>query len=226
MNEKRSAIFALLLVGLAPTVSIFISFATDGGLFSQIAYLFSKLWMILIPLFWYLKIDGGKFSLSKPKNGGYLMSAGLGLGMSSLILATWFLVDDRIDGDLLRDAVEPVGLLDVRLYIGGVIYWTVLNSLLEEYVFRWFLVVKSEALVGTGTPAILLSAFIFVIHHTFALLFFGFPWWANLLASISLFVGGAIFSWLYIRYRSVWMPYIAHAICDIAVFGIGAIIIF
>ena len=97
MNEKRSAIFALLLVGLAPTVSIFISFATDGGLFSQIAYLFSKLWMILIPLFWYLKIDGGKFSLSKPKNGGYLMSAGLGLGMSSLILATWFLVDDRID---------------------------------------------------------------------------------------------------------------------------------
>ncbi len=226
MNEKRSAIFALLLVGLAPTVSIFISFATDGGLFSQIAYLFSKLWMILIPLFWYLKIDGGKFSLSKPKNGGYLMSAGLGLGMSSLIVATWFLVDDRIDGDLLRDAVEPVGLLDVRLYIGGVIYWTVLNSLLEEYVFRWFLVVKSEALVGTGTPAILLSAFIFVIHHTFALLFFGFPWWANLLASISLFVGGAIFSWLYIRYRSVWMPYIAHAICDIAVFGIGAIIIF
>ena len=175
---------------------------------------------------WYLKVDGGELSLSKPKQGGYAMATGLGLGMSALIFITWFLVGDRIDGGLLKDAVEPVGLLDVRLYIGGVIYWTVLNSLLEEYVFRWFLVVKSETLVGTGTPAILLSAFIFVIHHTFALLFFGFPWWANLLASISLFVGGAIFSWLYIRYRSVWMPYIAHAICDIAVFGIGAIIIF
>ena len=180
----------------------------------------------MIPLIWYLKIDKGQLSLSKPKQGGYAVAVGLGSGMSGLILITWFMLGDKIDGSLLRDAVEPVGLLDVRLYIGGVIYWTVLNSLLEEYVFRWFLVVKSEALVGTGTPAILLSAFIFVIHHTFALLFFGFPWWANLLASVSLFIGGAIFSWLYIRYRSVWMPYIAHAICDIAVFSIGAMIIF
>ena len=226
MEERKRALIALLLVGLAPTVSVFISFGTDGGIFSQIAYVLSKLWLLVIPLMWYLKVDGGELSLSKPKQGGYVMATGLGLGMSALIFITWFLVGDRIDGGLLKDAVEPVGLLDVRLYIGGVIYWTVLNSLLEEYVFRWFLVVKSETLVGTGTPAILLSAFIFVIHHTFALLFFGFPWWANLLASISLFVGGAIFSWLYIRYRSVWMPYIAHAICDIAVFGIGAMIIF
>ena len=226
MEERKRALIALLLVGLAPTVSIFISFGTDGGILSQIAYVISKLWLVVIPLIWYLKIDKGQLSLSKPKQGGYAVAVGLGSGMSALILFTWFMVGDKIDGSLLRDAVEPVGLLDVRLYIGGVIYWTVLNSLLEEYVFRWFLVVKSEALVGTGTPAILLSAFIFVIHHTFALLFFGFPWWANLLASVSLFIGGAIFSWLYIRYRSVWMPYIAHAICDIAVFSIGAMIIF
>ena len=226
MEERKRALIALLLVGLAPTVSIFISFGTDGGIISQIAYVLSKLWLVVIPLIWYLKIDKGQLSLSKPKQGGYAVAVGLGSGMSALILLTWFMLGDKIDGSLLRDAVEPVGLLDVRLYIGGVIYWTVFNSLLEEYVFRWFLVVKSEALVGTGTPAILLSAFIFVIHHTFALLFFGFPWWANLLASVSLFIGGAIFSWLYIRYRSVWMPYIAHAICDIAVFSIGAMIIF
>ena len=226
MEERKRALIALLLVGLAPTVSIFISFGTDGGIISQIAYVLSKLWLVVVPLVWYLKIDKGQLSLSKPKQGGYAVAVGLGSGMSALILLTWFMLGDKIDGSLLRDAVEPVGLLDVRLYISGVIYWTVLNSLLEEYVFRWFLVVKSEALVGTGTPAILLSAFIFVIHHTFALLFFGFPWWANLLASVSLFIGGAIFSWLYIRYRSVWMPYIAHAICDIAVFSIGAMIIF
>ena len=175
MEERKRALIALLLVGLAPTVSVFISFGTDGGIFSQIAYVLSKLWLLVIPLMWYLKVDGGELSLSKPKQGGYAMATGLGLGMSALIFITRFLVGDRIDGGLLKDAVEPVGLLDVRLYIGGVIYWTVLNSLLEEYVFRWFLVVKSETLVGTGTPAILLSAFIFVIHHTFALLFFGFP---------------------------------------------------
>ena len=55
------------------------------------------------------------------------MAIGLGLGMSALIFGAWFVLGGLIDGDLLKDAVEPVGLLDVRLYIGGVIYWTVLQ---------------------------------------------------------------------------------------------------
>ena len=158
MEERRLALIALLLVGLAPTVSIFISFGTDGGIISQVAYFISKLWLLVIPLIWYLKVDGGKLSFSKPEQGGYAVSIGLGLAMSALIFGAWFVLGGLIDGELLKDAVEPVGLLDARLYIGAVIYWTVVNSLLEEYVFRWFLVVKSEALVGTGTPAILLSS--------------------------------------------------------------------
>ena len=55
---------------------------------------------------------------------------------------------------------------------------------------------------------------------------FGFPWWANLLASIGLFVGGAIFSWLYVRHRSIWVPWLAHALCDVAVFTAGAFLLF
>ena len=115
MEERQRAILALLLVGLAPTVSIFISFGTDGGIVSQIAYIFSKIWLLCLPLFWYLKIDGGTISWSKPEQGGYAMGAGLGFGMSALMIGAWFILGDRIDGDLLRDAVEPVGLLDARL---------------------------------------------------------------------------------------------------------------
>ncbi|MCH2638081.1 MAG: CPBP family intramembrane metalloprotease [Candidatus Thalassarchaeum sp.] len=226
MDDKRRALIALLLVGLAPTTSILISFGTEGGLFSQIAYILSKIWMVALPLYWYLKIDGGTLSWSKPERGGYGMAIGLGLGMSAIMLAAWLLLGKGLDDNLLRNAVEPVGLLDARLYIGAVLYWILVNSLLEEYVFRWFLVVKSETVVGTGTPAIILSALFFVLHHTVALAFFGFPWWANLLASSGLFVGGAVFSWLYIRYRSIWIPYIAHAICDVTVFSIGAIMLF
>ena len=154
------------------------------------------------------------------------MAIGLGIAMSLLMILAWLLLGDAIDANLLRDALEPVGLLDPRVYLIATIYWILVNSILEEYVFRWFLVTKSEVLVGTGNPAIILSALIFVVHHTVALAIFGFPLWANLISSISLFVGGAVFSCLYVRYRSVWIPYIAHAICDIAVFGVGAIIIF
>ena len=226
VEERRRALLALILVGMAPSVSVIISFGMSGGTVSQMAYVLSKIWMVALPLYWYLKIDGGTLSWSKPERGGYGMATGLGLGMSALMIGAWLLLGKWIDPDLLKDAVEPVGLLDKRLFFAGVVYWILVNSLLEEYVFRWFLVVKSESLVGTGNPAIILSALIFVAHHTFALAFFGFPWWANLLASVSLFVGGAIFSWLYIRYRSVWIPYIAHAICDVAVFSVAAIMLF
>ena len=68
MEERRLALIALLLVGLAPTVSIFISFGTDGGIISQVAYFISKLWLLVIPLIWYLKVDGGKLSFSQSLN--------------------------------------------------------------------------------------------------------------------------------------------------------------
>ena len=226
MEDRRRALLALLLVGAAPTVSTLLSYNAGDGVVSQFIFIFTKLWLLCVPLYWLLKIDGGTLSWSKPEQGGYAISIGLGLAMSLVMLVAWFLLGDAIDPKLLSDALEPVGLLNPTVYLAATIYWILINSLLEEYVFRWFLVTKSETLVGGGNPAIVLSALIFVVHHTVALAIFGFPWWANLLSSIALFVGGAIFSWLYVRYRSVWIPYIAHAICDVAVFGVGAIILF
>ena len=75
MEERRRNLLALLLVGIAPSVSVIISFGTDGGIVSQVAYGLSKFWMLGLPLFWYLKIDGGSFSWSKPERGnGVLLS--------------------------------------------------------------------------------------------------------------------------------------------------------
>tara|TARA_Y100001968_G_scaffold139463_2_gene127596 strand:- start:371 stop:1051 length:681 start_codon:yes stop_codon:yes gene_type:complete len=226
MQGRQAAIIALLLVGAAPTISTVCSFLLNDGISSQIIFVFTKLWLLCVPLIWFLKVDGGNLSWSKPQQGGYWMSIGLGFAMSVVMISAWLLLGDAIDENLLSDALEPVGLLDAKVYFFATLYWILINSLLEEYVFRWFLVIKSEELVGEGTPAVLLSALIFVIHHTVALAIFGFPWWANLISSVGLFIGGAIFSWLYVRYRSVWIPYIAHAICDVAVFGVGAIILF
>ncbi len=226
VEERRRALIALALVGAAPTVSTLLSYGVGDGVISQAIFVLTKLWLVCVPIIWFLKVDSGTLSWSKPEQGGYAMSIGLGISMSIVMVLAWLLLGDSIDANLLRDALEPVGLLDPKVYLLATIYWIFINSILEEYVFRWFLVTKSEILVGTGNPAIILSALIFVVHHTVALAIFGFPWWANLISSIAIFVGGAVFSWLYVRYRSVWIPYIAHAICDIVVFGIGAIIIF
>ena len=226
MEDRRRALLAIILVGAAPTLSTLISYSAGDGAISQAIFVLTKLWLLCVPIIWFLKIDGGTMSWSKPEQGGYAMSIGLGLAMSVAMLLAWFLLGDAIDATLLSDALEPVGLLNPTVYLLATVYWILFNSLLEEYVFRWFLVIKSETLVGPGNPAIILSALIFVVHHTVALAVFGFPWWANVISSIAIFIGGAVFSWLYVRYRSVWIPYIAHAICDVAVFGVGATILF
>ncbi|MDP6907183.1 MAG: type II CAAX endopeptidase family protein [Candidatus Thalassarchaeaceae archaeon] len=226
MDSRKRALIAIILVGMAPTVSVLISFATSGGSLSQVAFILSKLWLFGLPLLWYLRVDGGEISWSKPAKGGYGMAMLLGLGTSSIIVIAWLIFGKWLDTEHLRQSVEPLGLLDSRLYLAVALYWILVNSVLEEYVFRWFIVEKAEIILGGEKGAIILSAAIFVLHHTIAMMYFGFPWWTNLLASLGLFVGGAIFSWQYLKYRSIWIPYITHAICDIAVFGIGYSMLF
>ncbi len=47
-----------------------------------------------------------------------------------------------------------------------------------------------------------------------------------LVCAIGIFLGGAIWSLMYIKYRSVWPGYVSHAIVDLCIFGLGAAILF
>lgn len=226
-DKQTSPWIPLVLVGLAPTVSIFATFGSGEGLLGQIAWLTSKIWMLGLPLFWLLCIDKRTLSWSPPNKGG--LGAGFAVGMvfSLIMILAWFLVGEtRVDRATFRSTLEPFGLTVKSTYIAAAVFWTVGNSVLEEYVFRWFIVEKAEILFGPGWTTVSLSAGVFVLHHFFALWFLGFAWEANLLACFGLFVGGAAFSWLYVKYRSIWVPYITHALCDVVVFGIGYVLLF
>ncbi len=227
VSDRRLALVALLLVGLAPTASIFASFGTGDGLLGQVVWLASKAWMLGLPLWWHLRVDGQSISWSPVQKGGIGASVLVGGLFSAVMLLAWFFVgESRVDRDTFRASLEPFGLTNVNTYIAAAVFWTVGNSVLEEYVFRWFLVEKGEVVFGPGWPTIFASAGIFVMHHFFALWFLGFSLSANLLASLGLFIGGAAFSWLYVRYRSIWIPYITHAMCDVVVFGVGYALLF
>ena len=71
----------------------------------------------------------------------------------------------------------------------------------------------------------MLSALIFVAHHTVAMATF-LPWGFNALSSAAIFAAGVAWSVLYFRYRSVWVPYLSHALADIAIFLCGAHMLF
>ena len=146
--------------------------------------------------------------------------------MSIIIILMWLVFGDTIDADSMVSELETTGLTDLRMYLAGMIYWIFLNSLLEEYVFRWFVTIKAIDLVGSETRAIVLSAILFTLHHAIALHYFGFFWWQTATACFGLISAAAIWSWLYVRYSSVWVCWFSHAICDVAVFGLGYLIIF
>jgi membrane protease YdiL (CAAX protease family) len=217
MDNKNKALLGLFLVGIAPTVSILASFGTGEGLLGQITWFTSKLWLLGLPLIWRLKVDKLPISWSKPQNGGFREALIIGGFFAVIMLVAWILFGiDNVDPSEMRSAVEPFGLTVASTYIAGAIFWTFGNSVLE----------KAEAVIDGMWKTVFLSAGIFVLHHFFALYFLGFPLWLNLLACFGLFVGGSTFCWQYMRYRSIWVPFVTHAICDVVVFGIGYWVLF
>jgi membrane protease YdiL (CAAX protease family) len=136
------------------------------------------------------------------------------------------LFENSLDIEKMVVTLESKGLSSLNLYILGMLYWIFINSLLEEYVFRWFITTKGSILFRSESMGILFSAMLFTLHHSLALHFFGFIWWQTVIASFGLLTAAAIWSWLYIKYKSIWVCWLSHAICDVVVFTIGYLILF
>ena len=220
-NEKQRALIGLALVGIAPTVSVVTGFALKAGMIAAVVFVFTKMWMFGLPAYWHTKVEGGERSYSMPEHGGWMVSTLLGIGMAVVIAIAYFILGDLVlrDEDLY-EILDPFGLTVPWKLALGILFWIFINSVLEEYVFRWFITSKLEQLVGGKWLPIVLSAGIFTLHHTIALAFFIDPL-GNALASLGVFIGGVIFSWIYVQYRSVWVAWVAHAIADVAIFAIA-----
>lgn len=220
-RSRKYAALALLLIAPAPSIGVMLAMFSHQSAYWGAA----KLWIILLPLIWGRWIDGQRWSISRPSQGGFGVAAASGLVIAAVIFAGYFLVGrTMIDPKILRDAVEPVGLANPAVYFGAAAYWITVNSVVEEYVYRWFIFRQAERLMGPGA-AVAASGLIFVAHHTIAMSAY-FPALLNGLASLSIFIGGALWSWMYRRYRSVWVPYVSHAIVDLSIFVIGAMMLF
>lgn len=224
--KKKSSWIALVLLIPAPTLGVVAGMILwpDASL-GKIVFSFSKFWIFFLPLVWRIFVDKKPLSLSRPACGGFAVAAGLGI-LISLIIVGFYLTLGRmlIDPQMLRDMAAKIGLNKLPVYLAGAFYWITINSVLEEYVWRWFVVEKFTDLVS-DKAAIAASALAFTIHHVVAMQIFFSPL-VTAIAGMGIWIGGACWSWCYIRYRSVWPPYLSHAIVDLAVFGVGYFLIF
>jgi len=222
---KRSSLLALLLLVPAPSIGILVGMIIAPNLFGRAVFFISKIWILALPLVWHVFVDKQKLSLSKPVNGGFAVAAFLGIIMSLIILAAYFTMGRYlIEPQAVKDMAANIGLNNPRTFLAAAAYWILVNSVLEEYVWRWFVVEKCKSLLPANA-AIGVSALCFTIHHIIAMQVY-FNGLLVSVASIGIFIGGVTWSACYNRYRSIWPGYLSHAIVDVAVFAIGYILIF
>jgi len=224
--QTRNALLALILLLPLPSLGVYFGMiALPNTSVGQGLFFLMKAFLLILPIFWTLVIDKQALSLSKPQKGGFFISGLIGILISVGIIGAYLLLGGLlIDLALIKSQMLEIGLATRNTYIFGAAYWILVNSVLEEYVWRWFVVQQSEKIIGS-TGAILISAIGFTLHHVVAMKLY-FNWVAVLLCALGIFLGGAIWSWCYVRYRSIWPCYLSHAIVDLAIFGIGYQILF
>ena len=223
--NRHRALIALLLLAPIPSLGVIMAMVVAPGPVGKGLFTVAKLWLLAFPAAWYLLVEKGKPSWSPPHHGGLAVGAVSGIVVSAIIVAgAWVVGVQHMDLAPLRAEVREMGLNTAVPYLAGAAGWTFVNSLMEEYVYRWFIFRQCETLMK-GTAAVFASAAIFTAHHIIAVGQYLDPALA-ILASAGVFAGGLMWSWLYLRYRSIWPCWISHVLADIAVFGIGWYVLF
>jgi len=221
------ALLGLLLIAPAPSLAVLAAFALEPGTtLAAICYAIGKIWLIGLPIAWLLWVERGRLSLSPLRRGGLGTGVTLGLAIGAVIwMAYWLIGRHLIDPESMRALAATNGLDVPWRYLLACGALALVNSLLEEYVFRWFIVGQCLRLMR-AVPAIIVAATIFTLHHIISVQAYVDHWGLTALICAGVFMGGAAWSWCYARFGSIWPGWISHVIADLAVFSVGWVVIF
>ena len=149
-----------------------------------------------------------------------------GLAISAFVLGLWFFVaKGSLDVSPLVTRMNESGMDNITRYVAFGAWLSFGNSLLEEFVFRWFVDGRLKLLGFCKVWTIIISAGIFTIHHVLVLLAF-FDTGPAMVFSCGIFIGGALWSWTHMKWGSLIPGWISHALVDIAVLMVGFNILF
>ncbi|MDB9527090.1 type II CAAX endopeptidase family protein [Oscillatoria sp. CS-180] len=217
---RLKAATALLVLTTAASVGILTRTYLQGQ-GGQVVFVATRVWILMLPLLWHWRVDRERISLALPSQTELISGTLLGLVMFAVILGSYFGIGQTIiDPEIVRARVQAIGLLRPSFYLGFAVYFTFVNALVEEYVWRWFAYRQCERLVS-GWKAVVLAAACFTLHHIFALAGFTGSGWITAIGSFGVFLAGAVWSWCYLAYHSLWAVYISHLLADLAIALVG-----
>jgi membrane protease YdiL (CAAX protease family) len=231
---------AVLAAALFPTLATWLYFvALPGSRWMLPVYGACKVLQFAFPILW-IKLQGpaapgpsppGPLSHAHsrpPGRGGMGWLGGLlsGLAISAFLFLVW---EGLIAGGPLADrAAEAVrsklagfGIETWFGYLLLAVFYSAVHSFLEEYYWRWFVFRQLRHSLSVPTAAVL-SSLAFMSHHVLVVGELAGDYSARtwLLAS-TVGVAGLIWAWLYQRSRSLYGPWLSHALADAALLWIG-----
>jgi len=225
MQKTIKNLWALILLAPFPSVGVLMALSYANGPIGSALWGFAKIWVLAFPLLWFVYIDRQKVAIPKIEKKDWLIGLTVGaLMFASILISYYVFARGNFDSMPMRDLLFEAGLNNPLHYLLMATYWSFANSLVEEYVFRWFIYLKAEPLLGRS-GAVICSALIFTAHHSVALSFY-VPWQLNLLASLGVFFAAIIWSAMYAKLRNIWAGYISHVMADIAIFSLGYFLLF
>ena len=223
-NNKRLAWIALLLLVPVPSLGAWMAFYGSPGQTGQSVYFAAKVWIALFPLMWLLRAEHGWPSSSRlareDRRLGIVLGLSHGLALSTALCAVvQWKGDAWIDVAHWRSVLSDAGVTTATRYLvlGG--FLCLVNSLIEEYVWRWFVLRQCKRVMG-GVGGALAASLFFATHH--AIVFcaqFGLE--TGLLAAFAVFAAGCLWSWCYLRFNSIWPGWISHVLIDITGLALG-----
>jgi membrane protease YdiL (CAAX protease family) len=122
----------------------------------------------------------------------------------------------------IRNKAAELGIL--QYYSAYALVISLVNSLVEEYYWRWFLYGHLRGLIRTHWAHIL-AGIAFASHHTVVTThYFGVGW--GLVFGACVGVGGIIWSMMYEIHKTILGAWVSHLIVDLALFSIGHMLLF
>jgi uncharacterized protein len=214
--SRNRSILALLLIAPVSSIGAIASTVIAPGIVGQSIAIVCGIWMLIFPLGWYRLVERQNLRLKLLANRGLPAGISLAILMFGVILSSyWFMGKYWLNIPDVRARVSQMGMNIPLMIYGFGTFQTLVNSLIEEYVWRWF-VDRHCRLVWSKTWSLLISAIFFTLHHVVLLVAYCDDWRLVLVGSIAVFIAGLLWSRCRRVYDSLLPSYLSHLAADLA----------
>lgn len=145
-----------------------------------------------------------------------------GIGTYGFILGGYFLLRMAFDFSQVTKTIDANLGVNATNFIYVSLYISLVNSLLEEFFFRFFVYYNLQRFVSKG-KAMTFSAAAFGLYHL-AIMNQWFSPLLFILLIIGLLITGFIFIWLNERTKTIFTSWIVHMFANFAINTIGFIL--